>query len=641
MSLLKRPEATGETASSAVQVNTYVYMTAAHNVVGLDGHFYLGVNVYPAYRLPSLSIPIPIVGNPVYDQRYINSDADHRLAYDLAFVHTGTPRSLFNYATPWKIFAARDSGTSLPPVYFCSSLNSPTDPFYFLENGHGNSWYDDFDCLGYGATKNVVGYPDDAGGADNRTLRRPYRSLPVSLYGGPLGSQYFELYRRCSDCLPIVGIVNSHVSPGSSGGPLFGFAPGSLAGWRLLGIVTNQVGGGQIDGLATADFDYNDPWVQSNISWSPSNPPPVTITSPTEGATYDHNSVPNLVGSAGSQTAQLRWTSNIDGFLGTGGNVPVNGRLTTAAQTITASLGTQGVQGTAGEQTSTVSTVHISVTGSWIYQPRVYASPNPVVLPYGTPTRNVTISWTANSDSSNWRTDISYRLNGGNYVYWKSDVPAGSDVFPIHAGDAVTFYAYQHHYDESAGNTVTVTGQAGAAPTLSASPSTVLISPPATTGPFTLRWNAPGYPTLDLWGQIDNQPWHFGLTIPASGTSVASIPVGTTYRYRLFPHGDSTHVLAATAVSGVAPTFSMTPAHVIVPAGATSGSFTMTWSVPGYPHLDLWGQVNNDPWHFGLSIPASGATGSSIPVGTTYRYRFYPPGDSVNILGELSVYATH
>jgi hypothetical protein len=568
VSLLKRPEGTGETASSAVQVNTYVYMTAAHNVVGLDGHFYLGVNVYPAYRLPSLSTPIPLVGNPVYDQRYINSNADHRLAYDLAFLHTNTPRPLVNYATPWRILAARDNGTNSPPVYFCTSLNSATDPFYFFENGHGNSWYDDFDCFGYGATKNVVGYPDYVSGVDNRILRRPYRSLPVSVWGGPLGSRYFELYHRCSDCLPVVGMVNSHVSHGSSGGPLFGFAPGSLAGWRLLGIVTNQVGGGQMDGLATADFDYNNTWVQANIDWGSSTPPPVIITSPAEGATYDHNAVPNLTGTAGSQTSQLRWTSNIDGFLGTGGNVPVNGRLTTAAQTITASLDVHSTS-------SVTSTVHISVTGGGgIYQPRVFASPNPVVVPYGNTVRNTIVSWTAISTSPNWRTDISYRLNGGGYVYWKSDMPAGSDVFPIHPGDTVTFYAYQHHYDESAGNTVTVRGQAGAAPAFSLHPNPVVIQPPATSGPFTFQWNAPGYDSLDLWGQINNAAPHFGLTIPASGNTGDNIPLGTTYRFLFYPHGDATHLLGTLVVTGVAattPTSEITRSRVAVPQGAASG----------------------------------------------------------------------
>ena len=115
MSLLKRPEGTGETASSAVQVNTYVYLTAAHNVVGLDGSVFPGVNVYPAYRLPSLSSPIPVVGIPIYDPRYISADTDHRYAYDLAFLHASAPRSLSTYATPWKIVASRDSGTNCHP----------------------------------------------------------------------------------------------------------------------------------------------------------------------------------------------------------------------------------------------------------------------------------------------------------------------------------------------------------------------------------------------------------------------------------------------------------------------------------------------------------------------------------------------
>jgi hypothetical protein len=121
------------------------------------------------------------------------------------------------------------------------------------------------------------------------------------------------------------------------------------------------------------------------------------------------------------------------------------------------------------------------------------------------------------------------------------------------------------------------------------------------------------------------------------------IAASTLHQYRFYPHNDSTHTLGSLTINGVpatTPTFSA-PTDVIVPGNATSGTFTLAWNAIDYASLDLWGQVNNDPWHFGLNVPAQHSTTETIPVGSTYRYRFYPPGDSMHILKTLVVTAHH
>ena len=99
--------------------------------------------------------------------------------------------------------------------------------------------------------------------------------------------------------------------------------------------------------------------------------------------------------------------------------------------------------------------------------------------------------------------------------------------------------------------------------------------------------------------------------------------------------------LSVTSTQGAQPTFRITPSHVVVPLGQTTGSFTLSWNAPGYATLDLWGKVNNGPWQFGLEILGSSSVGSPLDVGTTYSYRFYPHGNSTQLLGEISVSASH
>jgi len=185
---------------------------------------------------------------------------------------------------------------------------------------------------------------------------------------------------------------------------------------------------------------------------------------------------------------------------------------------------------------------------------------------------------------------------------------------------------------------------------MSASPSSVVVPYGAANAPTTVSWNAPGYSSLDWCGKIGTGAWQFaGLVTPGSGSVGTPMPPNTTYGYRLYAHGAATNCpstgilasLSVTSTQGAQPTFRVTPSHVVVPLGQTTGSFTLSWNAPGYATLDLWGKVNNGPWQFGLEILGSSSVGSPLDVGTTYSYRFYPHGNSTQLLGEISVSASH
>jgi len=294
----------------------------------------------------------------------------------------------------------------------------------------------------------------------------------------------------------------------------------------------------------------------------------------------------------------------------------------------------------------------------------ISASPSSVVVPYGQSGGSTKISYTtANTTVSAGQICIWAGNNGATPSKWACNGTSASNlVWPyVPAGGSTKFIlAMSDSAPSPVLSTVTVTGTAGAPTTFTFKPAYNLVSTgptsanvliPATasptTGPFGFQWNAPGYDALDLQGQVNNGPWQSPVWIAPSGVNGDNIPLGTTYNYRLYPHGATTPLLASLSVTGIAapaPTFSINPAHVIVPLNATTGSFTFTWNAPGYETLDLVGQVVTNgvagPWGSPVWIAASGNNGDNIPVGTTYNYRFYPHGDSVHIIGTLSVTAS-
>jgi hypothetical protein len=177
----------------------------------------------------------------------------------------------------------------------------------------------------------------------------------------------------------------------------------------------------------------------------------------------------------------------------------------------------------------------------------------------------------------------------------------------------------------------------------------VVIPATETSGAFTYSFHTSDYTQLDLWGKVNNGAWQYCCVIPANGSISDTIAVGSTYGFRFYPHGiypqgGTVNLLGALSVSGTAaaaPTFNINPTHVIVPVGQTTGNFSYNWNAPGYSSLDLWGKVNSGAWQFCCTIPASGSASDSIAVGSTYGFRFYPHGSTSQIIGSLSVNASH
>lgn len=393
-------------------------------------------------------------------------------------------------------------------------------------------------------------------------------------------------------------------------------------------------------------------WSNAIISYDPTRH--VSITAPVEGGSYDSGHVPNLVASAGTQTAQLRWESNIDGYLGTGGNVSINGKLSPGFQTITASIvGSAGGAGSISksEASMPLKTLHLTITGS-IPAPTFSITPSIVYIPTYKPVGSFSYEWHAPGYPS---LDLQSSTNSGPWAPTPAlNVPASGSVGqPIALGTTYKFRFLPH-----GGTTVLGTFQVSAvvAPTPVFAANPVHMVTNGASANTLVTWGALGYDLIDWCGNTNNQGWQCGsLTTGASGSTTIPVPVGTTYSWRLYPHGSpnqggTTQLLGELTVDCIGntpPTFTANPSHVIVPAGGTDGSTIITWSAPTYSGLDWCGKVDNGAWTWaGLTTSPVGNIKVMVPLGTTYSYRFYPQGAAAGCsastkLGELTVYATH
>lgn len=632
-----------------MQVGAYVYMTAAHTVLDASNHVVKGFVVKPAYHIPGATTPIPvdIFVDPAYTY-----DPNHVRGHDLAYLHASKPHVMAGnvYANPFLIVTSSDTGIGSPGT--CSSGFKPSDPFWI--NGD-SSWYNPTGadhlngCFSSGPARAIVHYPNTVGGgpANNNTSDpHPYISEGVGLFGGSFFGHYYELHFSSADSRPVIGMTNAFVSAGSSGAPLFATAYGDTQGHALLlGVVTVQSGN---DGYAVGDFDYNHASMWSELNWQPTSQ--ISITSPTEGASYDSSAVPNLIASAGSQTSQLQWKSDIDGVLGTGGNVAVAGRLSPGAQTITASIGSSASTKIPSLTAATIlKTLHITVTGAYP-APAFTMTPTTVLIPATATTGTYTYTWSAPGYPS---LDVVGQLNNGTPAAPFNVAASGSASGQIAIGSTGRITFYPHGNTTTVLGTLTVRGVAAPLPVFAANPVHIVTN--GATGNTTLTWNAPGYTAIDWCSRTNTQAWHCdGVTTPPVGSSVIAVPVGTTYGGRIYPHGSvnqgGTYQLlgevTVDAVGSGTPTFTANPAHVIIPAGSTTGNTVITWSATTYSGLDWCSNTNSGAWAFVISSAPSGKSTLPVTVGNTYGLRFYPAGASgsctaVNRIGELTITATH
>jgi hypothetical protein len=94
----------------------------------------------------------------------------------------------------------------------------------------------------------------------------------------------------------------------------------------------------------------------------------------------------------------------------------------------------------------------------------------------------------------------------------------------------------------------------------------------------------------------------------------------------------------------VAATMTASPNPVIVPAGQTTATFTLTWNAPGFSQVDLWGVQNlQNPGQvlFLGSGPASGTAPEPMSVGEVATLWLYKSGDTTTPLATLHVTGQH
>ncbi|MBZ0222806.1 MAG: hypothetical protein K8F35_07235 [Dokdonella sp.] len=642
--------------ASAVQVGPFAYATAAHAVVNpANNRPFPGITVKPAFHVPSLASPA-IRADAFVDPAYTYA-ANQVRGHDVSMLHAATPRSLQAYAHIFRIQSAFDDGSGTPG---CAPSSQTSDPFW---RDAASSWFNPSGpygangCFKDGPFREIVHYPNSVnGGSNNNTSDpHPYLTVGVGLWGSSYSNHRwnYELVRGiATDGVPVIGLRNAYVSPGSSGAPLFarpfGGAPVDTV---LLGVVTAQAG---IDGYATGAVDATANLIWTDKDWKPYSG--ITFSSPTEGASYDSAAVPDLIASAGAQTSQLRWESDIDGYLGTGGTVHVAGRLSPGAHTITASIGSSGSSTASGKamtpSSTALKTLHITVTGS-LPPPSFSISPATVYVPQFRSSGSFSYEWHAPGYTS---LDIQSSANGGPWQPTPAlNIPAaGNTGDTIGVGTTYKFRFLPHGNVSTVLGSLTVSGVVAPPPVFAANPVHLVTN--GASANTVVSWSALGYEAIDWCGNTNSLGWQCGnLVTSASGTTTLPVPVGTTYHWRFYPHGSPNQggtfqllgELIVDCVSNSPPAFAANPAHIIVPAGGTEGSTIITWSAPNLAGLDWCGKVNNGAWIWGgLSTQPVGSTKVMVPLGTTYGYRFYPPGGATSCsastkLGELSVYATH
>lgn len=88
----------------------------------------------------------------------------------------------------------------------------------------------------------------------------------------------------------------------------------------------------------------------------------------------------------------------------------------------------------------------------------------------------------------------------------------------------------------------------------------------------------------------------------------------------------ATLVAVSSAVAPAAATFTATPNPVVIPAGATTGPYTIAWNVPGYTTVDSYASINGGPVQFTGIVQSSGSVPEVATYGQTITWYLYPHG---------------
>jgi len=105
---------------------------------------------------------------------------------------------------------------------------------------------------------------------------------------------------------------------------------------------------------------------------------------------------------------------------------------------------------------------------------------------------------------------------------------------------------------------------------------------------------------------------------------------------------DAAATLAAVSAipAPAAASMTATPNPVIVPANASSASYTVTWSAPGYATLDSYASLNGGPITYTGMVVTSGTATESLGVNQTITWYLYPHGHTPDSARVASVTIT-
>jgi len=239
------------------------------------------------------------------------------------------------------------------------------------------------------------------------------------------------------------------------------------------------------------------------------------------------------------------------------------------------------------------------------------------------------------------------KTTGSSYLTYRTwTLQAARNLFP---GSCTQFNTVKAAWDA-----VNVPAQAGdptcvtAPATLRASQNPVVVPVGSTTSTFTLTWNAPGFSTVDLYGRQNLQSPGQTLFLgsgPTSGSAPEPMSVGEVATLWLYAHGDTTTPLATlqiTGIQGATMTASQNP--VIVPAGQTTTTFTLSWNAPGHSQVDLWGRQNLESPGQTLFLGTGASSGTALEpmsVGEVATLWLYAHGDTTTPLAVLHLTGQH
>jgi hypothetical protein len=86
------------------------------------------------------------------------------------------------------------------------------------------------------------------------------------------------------------------------------------------------------------------------------------------------------------------------------------------------------------------------------------------------------------------------------------------------------------------------------------------------------------------------------------------------------------------------------PSTVIVPAGQTTSTFTLTWNAPGISRVDLWGEQNlqspGQLLYLG-SGPGSGSALEPMSVGEVATLKLYNSDNAMFPIAVIQVTGQH